>query len=340
MNPGDLTQLDTAKQWLGLSGLAIAAISQANPCQITLATRPNTPLLSGGSYSIDGVNGMTELNGNAYVITTIDPLNFSIPVDSTGFTAYAGSGFVGVSDPLVARLISAVSTYMQQWMNRTIANKTYAEQRDGQGMMQMLALNFPITAIHSLTVDGISIPARAPMAPTVTTMNPGGYVFDDLRVMLSGWYSFCRGYQNIALNYDAGLMISDEAQAIPAAPPYVLSTLARWSAGDRGVVYASSGVALTAVAGAPNPGEYSVAGSAYTFNAADAGVGVLISYAYIPFDLEQAAVDMIGDWFVYRTRIGRTSEAIEGQSITFVNVPIPARAQGVMNQYRRVTPVV
>jgi hypothetical protein len=65
----------------------------------------------------------------------------------------------------------------------------------------------------------------------------------------------------------------------------------------------------------------------------------LLSYGFVPFDVEQAAVDMIGDWFRYRDRIGQTSMTIEAQSITFTNTAITARAQGVLNQYKRVAPV-
>jgi len=50
--------------------------------------------------------------------------------------------------------------------------------------------------------------------------------------------------------------------------------------GDLGVAYASSGIFLQPVASSPSVGQYSVAAGVYTFNAADAGVNVLIGYAY------------------------------------------------------------
>ncbi len=153
---------------------------------------------------------------------------------------------------------------------------------------------------------------------------------------------FWRGYNNVYVAWTAGFLIADEAQTIPASPPYELITLARWSAGDRGVTYASSGVAFTAVTGAPAEGEYSVAGSVYTFAAADAGIAVLISYAYVPYDVEQACIDTMGDWFKYRERIGTLSKSIDGQSISytnFTNTGIPVRAREVLQQYKRVAPI-
>lgn len=60
---------------------------------------------------------------------------------------------------------------------------------------------------------------------------------------------------------------------------------------------------------------------------------------YPPYDLEQACIDTIGDWFKYRDRIGKLSEGIEGQTITFTNQMIPARAKAIINTYNSVAPV-
>ncbi len=62
-------------------------------------------------------------------------------------------------------------------------------------------------------------------------------------------------------------------------------------------------------------------------------------YATTPPDIEQACIDLIGDWFKYRDRIGKASEGIEGQTISFLNPAISARALGVMQTYKRVYPV-
>ena len=337
MNKGDLTTLDNAKQWLAVTGLGIAAISQAFPAVITLAARAPTPLLNGGTYDLSGIVGMTQLNGTSWPITIIDPLNFSIPVDSTGYGVYTGAGYVGISDPLLQRLISACSAFIQSWLNRTIASATYVSRVNGQGMSSLVMPNYPITAVTALSVGPLSVPARGPyaVAGVPSTQNLAGFTFDDISIYLSG-YSFAYGFQNVMVNYDAGFLIPNELQTIPATAPYVCTTMARWAASDRGVAYASNGVALVKVAASPAQGQYSVAGSVYTFNAADAGLGVLISYGYVPFDLEQACIDMIGDWFKYQARIGVLTQAIEQQTITFVNAALPARTLGVLQQYKRV----
>jgi hypothetical protein len=337
MQPGDLTTLANVKQWLNLGAAAIAGITNANPAVVTLTQ--GSGFVTGLPVQFSDIVGMTEMNGLTLPVTvlTSSPATFSVPVDSGAFGTYVSGGFASVSDPLVERLISAVSTYIQTWMNRTVRNLDYSEMRDGLGQATMMFRNFPVTSVASLTIDGTPILPRVPLAPTVTFSQGWGYVFDDVHIMLSG-ARFCRGFQNVGLAYAAGFLIADEAQTVPILGPFICTTFARWSAGDRGVTY-SNGTPLVAVASSPNQGQYSVDGSVYTFNALDAGAAVLISYGYVPYDLEQAAVDMIGDWFKSKDRIGKLSEAIEGQSITFTNQAITARAQGILNQYRNVSPI-
>ena len=62
-------------------------------------------------------------------------------------------------------------------------------------------------------------------------------------------------------------------------------------------------------------------------------------FATTPYDVEQACVDTVCDWFKYRDRIGKISEAIDQQTITFTNSDFPARARGVINFYNTKSPV-
>ena len=73
-----------------------------------------------------------------------------------------------------------------------------------------------------------------------------------------------------------------EAAAVPAVGPYQVSVLnaATWSA-DLGVVNAATGLTLHKVASSPAEGQYSVSSTGlYSFNAADSGMALLISYRY------------------------------------------------------------
>ena len=105
-----------------------------------------------------------------------------------------------------------------------------------------------------------------------------------------------------------------EAQTIPSTSAYTVTPnqpYGIWAA-DNGVTYASTGVALTAIAsGTPSVGQYlppqpwaASPTYVYTFAAADANANVLISYSYIPFSLEQGCIEWVGERFRYSARIG------------------------------------
>ena len=72
-----------------------------------------------------------------------------------------------------------------------------------------------------------------------------------------------------------------EAQSVPASTPFTVSVAnaSAWQ-DDYGIVYAATGLPLTKVASAPAAGQYSAAAGIYTFNSADAGKGLLVSYTY------------------------------------------------------------
>lgn len=72
-----------------------------------------------------------------------------------------------------------------------------------------------------------------------------------------------------------------EAGTIPASSPFTVTVANAATFGDdNGVVYLLTGLPLTKVAAAPAAGQYSVASGVYTFNSADAGKAVLVSYTY------------------------------------------------------------
>lgn len=76
----------------------------------------------------------------------------------------------------------------------------------------------------------------------------------------------------------------DEAGTIPAMAPYEITTV--HSAAfhrDAGVLKGTT--PMTKVTGAPAAGQYSVSAGVYTFNAADAGAAVTITYGYEVSDL-------------------------------------------------------
>jgi hypothetical protein len=72
-----------------------------------------------------------------------------------------------------------------------------------------------------------------------------------------------------------------EMHTVPSGSGYTISvTNAGEFIADQGVIYASTGLPLIAVASSPAQGQYVVSDGVYTFAVADASANVLISYTY------------------------------------------------------------
>jgi len=73
----------------------ITAVTQANPCKVTVSSHGYT---SGDEIFIYDVGGMTELNGKSYLVSVVDADNFTLSdidgnnIDSTSYGAYTSGG--------------------------------------------------------------------------------------------------------------------------------------------------------------------------------------------------------------------------------------------------------
>lgn len=72
--------------------LAVSNITNANPGVVT--TTLNHGFASGQVVTINGLTGMTELNGEAVTITVLTEKTFSVGEDTTGFPPYVSGGIV------------------------------------------------------------------------------------------------------------------------------------------------------------------------------------------------------------------------------------------------------
>ncbi len=117
--------------------------------------------------------------------------------------------FPDTDDALLSQLITAASQFIQTWLARQIAPTDYQEVRDGSGGQRLAFANFPVTAVLSLTIDGLTIPS----APTDGGFS-AGYVFTPTELALRG-YVFTRRAQNVIVTYTAGYAATppDVAQA-------------------------------------------------------------------------------------------------------------------------------
>jgi len=101
---GILLTVPDARAWSVAA--TITGATQANPCVIT-AVAPG--IVNGDTITITGVAGMTQLNGNSYVVAnqTVDTFELE-GIDSTGYTAYASAG-TATKNYVAGDVVSSVS---------------------------------------------------------------------------------------------------------------------------------------------------------------------------------------------------------------------------------------
>lgn len=103
----------------------------------------------------------------------------------------------GTSDVVLAPLITNVSALIENFCNRVFAQAPYTETMNGNGGYRLMLGNAPVSAVASVTVDGLAITQAA-------NATDSGYVFDDDTVYIRGCQRFNRGVQNVTVAYTAG----------------------------------------------------------------------------------------------------------------------------------------
>ena len=269
-------------------------------------------------------------------------------------------------DALLNRLISEASrTILNYLQTSDIGLTTITEIISGRGERKLQLRNWPVIEVTGLSVNGVAIPAST--GPTSY-----GYFLEPVYGSLSGraqnlgivgsggggifvgpGYSgfspnshgrgFPRGIGNIAVTYSYGYCIQGESQTIGTSPYEVLpyASYGSWS-GDLGVTYAN-GTALTPVVANPGAGQYvppNLVGDSpilyYQFSSADAGRRVVLNYNFIPYDLEQACIEVTAERYRYKSRIGQISQTLGGQETAayFIKDMLTPAIQGRLDPYR------
>jgi len=119
------------------------------------------------------------------------------------------NAFPATDDALLTRLITAASLFIETWLGRPILSADWQEIRDGSGGRRLEFAVTPVTAVLSLSIDGIAIPP----APAGGGFG-AGYSFTATELALHG-YVFSRRAQNVTVVYTAGYAATpaDIAQA-------------------------------------------------------------------------------------------------------------------------------
>lgn len=277
---------------------------------------------------------------------------------------------ITTDDALLSRLILDASQTILNYLQRDdLGYQSVTETISGRGERRVHLRNWPVLSVSDLRIDGTSIPestsatvwgfflepvfgSKSGRAQRVGLRNfgnspypvggfPSGYGMTAYRpVDSNSGREFPTGVGNIEVDYTVGYCVIDEAATIPATTTYTVTPAApygSWGA-DIGVKFSSSGAPLTKItSGTPTTGQYlppdytlSTPRTVYTFAAADASKGILLSYSYIPAPIEQACVEMVGERYRYKSRIGLESTSLGGQETASYNMdgltkPIKAR---------------
>jgi hypothetical protein len=238
-----------------------------------------------------------------------------------------GSG----STAIIAQLISSCSQAIYSKLSRARTfSQSYTRMFDGVGTYQIVLPDYPVTAISLLQLGSQVInPATFPQPnqSVVPPANPGfgyravywtGSLPGEPTVIELVNYYFWRGQQNVKVVYQAGYLTSAESATVPSTAPYAVTVMQPqgiWCR-DNGVMY-STGIALVPVATSPGRGQYipptDTSPGLYTFSSADVGASLLISYSFIPADLEEACIQYVAERYSYRSRIGELDKSLGGQ---------------------------
>ena len=233
--------------------------------------------------------------------------------------------------PIISQLITSMTSLIYGKLNRSrLYSQIFTRTFDGLGNMQIVLPDWPVTSISAVQQGQALVPPSvlpAPNSAQPAGTNVGfGYRYvpwagnlpgDPAVIEFVGGYFYTRA-QNVKITYQAGYLIENEPWSVPVVSPYQVTVLQQqgiWCR-DNGVTYAD-GTPLTPVASGPVMGQYVAPNDStpglYTFSTADAAANVLISYSFVPADLEEACIQMVAERYSYRGRIGEISKSLGGQ---------------------------
>lgn len=220
------------------------------------------------------------------------------------------------NDDLLKRLGAMATQFVLNYTQRpSFFRREVTEIRDGLGGQVMILGNWPVASVSAVNIGPRAISAAASLGASGWALEawngyPPGYAQE---ITLNGGVFYC-GLQNISFTYLTGFFIADEAVTIPAVDIPVVTVaapLGSWGQDD-GVTLAD-GTPLAKVDCTPSTGQYSAKAGVYTFSSADSGTPVLISYSYVPTDIEQAVCEIVGERYRYMQRIGQNSNSTAAQ---------------------------
>lgn len=244
------------------------------------------------------------------------------------------------ADDLLRHLIEGASQFVLNYIGReTFTARVYTDRFLGNGKGSAVLKNWPVISITSVFVAGA----------TINASNFGSYGLPSsgysLGEVLEGpgsldlvGYMFYSGAPAEVV-YTAGYQTSQSfttTETDSTVDPIFTTLRGQWIANVRVL---SGDTVLTEVVGTPSTGEYAVnEDGVYTF--ADAAIPVTITYNYAPMDISMATMELVGEAYRRKERIGQISKTMGGQqTAAYSQKDMNDTIRSALNPYRRVVPV-
>ena len=257
-------------------------------------------------------------------------------------------------DTVIGGLITAASRSILGYLGRPfILPKVWTDRYDVRvGLRKVILRNWPVVSVSAVQIGATSIQAINPQVVTppspsqypgfILDTDPWGGAPPGSPVGLSFvsdptlFAVYCQ--QGLQVTYTAGYQDTDTFTVASGGGSQAASPLYGNWASDMGVVYAATGVALTAVSGAPATGQYTVDSSGnYTFAAGDQGLAVTANYGYVPMDLAQACIEVVAQRLVAGSRVGVKSKSLGGQeTVSYDMSAMPDAVMKSLQPYKKV----
>lgn len=263
-------------------------------------------------------------------------------------TLQAVKDWLGVSttldDTRLTQVIDAASQFALNYMSRdSLQSNSFTQNFRGNGKQCMLLRNWPIISITQVAIGGKVIP-EATMEGPGNPRNGWSMADTDDRAapqsleLFDYWFWLRSSCQVI---YQAGYQQTNNYTFVASTGynTYAPQEGGQWTE-DLGVTIGGNPATLTTSTD-PLEGQYYVdAWGNYTFNDADAGSAVAITYSYAPWDVAFGVTQIVGEWWVRKQRIGVASKSLGGQeTVSFTLQDINDTVKSMIQPYRNVVPV-
>ena len=239
------------------------------------------------------------------------------------------------SDAMIASLITRASRSICSYLQRpSLLPHGVTEVQDGTGGGILVLKEWPVLQVTSVVVDGVAIPQSTQQSPGWMLGAWNGVPPGRMQALRLRGYAFGG---TIEVTYEAGYRVTAEPHVVLDDQVTADAPYGPW-ASDEGVTYAN-GTALLSATNNPTTGQYALDAEAgtYDFSAGDVAATVLLSYGFVPYDLADAAIELVAERYRYAQRVGEKSHSLGGnETVSFDTTRFTPLVAQLLQPYRNI----